>query len=509
MRRLLPYLAPWLAFAALVCFEQDYLWTAQEQSLFLHTKLFFQQSMVASGGLLSWAGAYLTQFFYYPMLGAGILCLLWAFLMLLLKQAFRLPRRWMLLTLIPVGMLLLADVQLGYWVYFLKLQGHLYVATLGFLALSLLVWAFNALPLGGACRPLFVVAVTVVGYPLLGFYALLAALLMALLSWRQGRRGQMVALAAVLSIIAVPLIAYWQFYHQTPLHRIAFTALPVFVHNGVADAKCYLPYVVLVAWLVVAALSYHPERQEAVASRRGTWFQGFLLVAMLLCIVAGWQKDDNFHRELAMRRQMEQHDWKAMLTTIKQAKDEPTRAMSMMKNLALQRTGRLQHDMAAYPDGFRRPAAVFPIHTVHTIGKMLYLQYGIPNYCYRWCMEDGVEYGWNVEALKLMTKCSLINGETTAAQRYLSLLKRTDFHRQWAMKYEAYLRQPSLMAQDAEFKAIAPLLRTDEFLTSDQSQLEPFLIEHLASAPGDTPEQRELRAVYFRFYFNRNRYVEK
>jgi hypothetical protein len=108
-----------------------------------------------------------------------------------------------------------------------------------------------------------------------------------------------------------------------------------------------------------------------------------------------------------------------------------------------------------------------------------------------------------------MVKCSLLNGETMAAQRYLSLLKKTLFHRQWAQRYQAYVRQPRLMINDAEFKAIFPLLRDDDFLTSDQSQLELFLIEQLASSPGRTAEQRELAAFCYRMYMNRFKYVEK
>ncbi len=81
---------PFLAAVLLALFEADMLWIAQEQNLLLHTQLFFDQQMVKAGGLLTWMGCYLTQFFYYPMLGAGVLCLLWAFLMWLLQRVFRL-----------------------------------------------------------------------------------------------------------------------------------------------------------------------------------------------------------------------------------------------------------------------------------------------------------------------------------------------------------------------------------------------------------------------------------
>lgn len=150
-------LLPWAGLLAgcglMAACEHDLLWVAQEQSLFLATPMFFQQCIELPGGGLSWAAAFLTQFFHYPMLGAGLMGLLWAFLMWLLKRAFDIPRGWMWLTLLPVAMLLLGCVELGYWVYFLKLRGHLLVATLGCMGAALLFWAYRGCLAGWASPP--------------------------------------------------------------------------------------------------------------------------------------------------------------------------------------------------------------------------------------------------------------------------------------------------------------------------------------------------------------------
>ena len=108
-----------------------------------------------------------------------------------------------------------------------------------------------------------------------------------------------------------------------------------------------------------------------------------------------------------------------------------------------------------------------------------------------------------------MVLCSLINGEFTAAQHYINLLKKTDFHRSWARHYEDMLYRPPLIASDPALKPILPLLRNDNFLTSDQSQLEHFLIEHILSAPGNTREQQELTRFTMRYYrTNRSKIIE-
>ena len=60
VKRLLPYLFPLIAAILLVVLESDMLYALQEQHLFLHSTLFFEQQIVNAGGLLTWVGCYLT-----------------------------------------------------------------------------------------------------------------------------------------------------------------------------------------------------------------------------------------------------------------------------------------------------------------------------------------------------------------------------------------------------------------------------------------------------------------
>ena len=75
----------------LLSVESDLLWKTQQNSLFLHSSLFFKQTMAVSGGLLSYLGAFFTQFFYYPWVGVVMLCGWWLLLMWLTKRAFSIP----------------------------------------------------------------------------------------------------------------------------------------------------------------------------------------------------------------------------------------------------------------------------------------------------------------------------------------------------------------------------------------------------------------------------------
>ena len=193
MKRLLKPIVLWLATVAVVAValltvEADLLWKVQQHNVFLNTSLFFQQMMTVPGGMLSYLGTFFSQHFYYPWVGVILLCGWWLLLMWLTKRAFNIPVKWAILTVIPVAILLVANMDMGYWVYFMKLPGYFYVATIGTTAAVGLVWAFRSLKeqwkYYTLYAALFMVITCAVGYPLLGVYALGAVFIMAVMAWR-------------------------------------------------------------------------------------------------------------------------------------------------------------------------------------------------------------------------------------------------------------------------------------------------------------------------------------
>ena len=169
MKERLKWAGPALLIAALavaayclLAYESEYLWKVQELNLHLHTPLFLKQQMVTSGWLLTWLGTWFTEFFYHPWLGVTLLCLLWALLMAVLWRTFRVPLKWAVVLLIPVAALLVSDVDLGYWIYYLKLRGHFFAATIGTTLAALAVWLYRLMPARLLMRPLFMVLSTAV-----------------------------------------------------------------------------------------------------------------------------------------------------------------------------------------------------------------------------------------------------------------------------------------------------------------------------------------------------------
>ena len=511
MKRLF-HVALWLvalmaAGGGLLLFESDLLWKVQEMNLFLTTPLFFEQQMVVAGGLLVWLGTFLTQFLYYPWLGVLLLCGLWLLLMGLTMRTFRLPREWAVLPLLPVALLLVANVDQGYWVYVLKLRGSFFIPTIGTLAVVALLRGWRALPQRFGLPAIGIALTAAIGYPLLGVYALAAALLMGVWAWRLRKGGERIAdsVVAVTAVVAVPLLCYRYVYYQTRLDDIYWAGLPLYSIDKAYPAY-YLPYVLLAACYLAFVMVYQrkwlcggiSKGRFVVVSRA---VSGSLLVLAIVGVVLSWYKDDNFHRELKMQRCIEQTDWEGVLKVSSRLNGEPTRAIVLMRNLALARLGRQSKEMYGYRNGQKRPNAPFTPHLVQTIGAMLYYQYGLTNYSYRLGMELGVEYGWRACFLKLMARNALMNGEYEVARKYTGQLRHTLFFGDWADEAEALADHPDEVVKGPERNPIAHMMRYASDLTSDDGNVEGFLMKSLANTLHHDPyfqEQALIAALWMK-----------
>ena len=473
----------------LLAYESEYLWKVQDLNLFLDTPLFLKQQMVSSGWLLTWLGTWFTEFLYHPWLGVMLLCLLWALLMAVLLFTFRVSLKWCLVLLVPIAALLIANVDLGYWIYYMKLRGIFFAGTIGTTLAVASVWIYRLLPAKLYLRPLYMVLSTAVLYSLIGFYGLLSTLLMTVITWRlkdMTTSGRVVAtVVGLLCIVFWPLYYYNFVFYQTNLANIWWTGLPLFVIDKEYPAY-YIPYYILIGSLLALALMYR-RQSPALLTRPAVWAgcQAVLLVAVVWSVQHFWYRDYNFHKELRMLQCVERLDWQGVLDEAVYAEEEPTRAIVMMKNLALFRLGRQGDEMYRYKTGAKASSTPIPVSMTQVFGRSVYYHYGLLNYCYRWCLEDGVEYGWRAEYLKFLTRCALLNGEYRVARKYIDLLKHTRYHREWTERYEKFLNNAKAIQADSEFQPILHLMKSDDILGSDNGLPEKFLMTQFVSVESD------------------------
>ncbi len=506
MKRYIPILL-WLGALLLIAFallryESDLLWKVQQYNLFLDTPFFFRERMLESGGFLSYVSCYFTQYFYHPWLGVLILCGWWMLLMWLIKRTFCISSQWAIVALIPVAILLVADMCLGYWHYFMRLRGYFFVPTIGTTVAVAMLWVFRALPQRLWLRIVWLFVVIALGYPLFGIYALVAALLMVIWVWRLSnnrKQNAVLTIVALLLIIAIPLLCYRYVYYQTHSADIWTTALPAFIIQE-SYPHYYIPYYLLGGFFLLMVIitngaSSKPSigKGELLQKPIYRWgMQGLIVVALIAGVWYFWYKDDNFHHELAMHHCLEQSDWEGILREGQKQNGEPTRSIVVMHNLALSRLGRQLDEMYTFPEGSKRCNTPIPFNMFyHIFGRTIYYQYGMLNDSHRRCLEDGVEYGWHVEILQYMARCSMLSGEKMAARKVLNLLRHTKYYDKWADDMQQLLEQPKLIAENREMGPITHLLHYKNALGFDSGDVERYVMNSLSRQDSFDPYFQE------------------
>lgn len=509
MKNLTKFIVPLFMVVALVTMgllvlhtESQVLFRMQELSLWLPTRHFYETSIIYPGGTLTWSAAMMTQFFFHPWLGISLMLLCWGLTMVLLCYQFHLRGPWRLLTLLVPLALLACLVQTGYWIYYQKLQGHVWVPTLGVLFSAFLAIIHLLLPRRWM-KVCWFLLVGLLGYPLMGAWWALALALMIVPRHLRMERSEAVNVALAIAFVTiVPPIMVQQFYGQVEMKQAYLAAMPCFQFG---DMDCsiyrYSYYALALAFVVCALPGLIYRNSEATYKElRLSWLLSIAFIGLACFGVSNrWYRDTNFHKEVAMNNAIERLDWEDVLRImLSQEMGDPmppTRVMVMMKNLALFRLGRAGDDMFRYPEGSEQQNAPWKVRMTQVGGKLLYYQYGKAGFSYRWCMEDGVEFGWSVDVLKYMTKNSLITHDWEVARKYIDLLKKTLYHRQWAERYEALIGHPERMAEDPEMKPIIPMADFGDRLDGDNTLVELYLLRTFSSGFGADPGYQEMTLI--------------
>ena len=507
-----------LAGLALVGQESELMLRSQEINLWLPTTAFWESLSQYPGWGVTWLSCYLTQFFYHPWLGTTLMVLLWLGITVLLVRAYHLNGAWRLLPLLVCAALMAAYVQTGYWVYFQKLPGHMMVPSVGLFLATLALWVASLirnrwLHLG------WTIVVGLLAYPLMGMWGLGATILAGTQHLTRGQRPKaadaLAPLVALLLVVVVPRICYQHFFVAANADYLYVAAMPSMrVAMESFDVYRHPYYAMALAVVLSFAASFLPMR-----NRRGAILSWGLAAALLivahLSVKHVWYHDTNFQKEMAMNRLVDEGRWEEVLAVARDGRSDvkPTRLMVCYKNIAIFRLGRAGNEMYHYPEGSTPQNAPWKMHLPQVGGKHLYYQFGKANFCYRWCMEDGVEYGWSIETLKLMARTSLLNREWAVARKYLNLLRRTTFHRAWAERYAAVLDHPEAMdlrTLETSIQEGKPLLNerlTNEFvpimhlmnyrdrLDGDNGLVEMYLLSTFSHGNGTDPYFQELTLI--------------
>ena len=433
-----------------------------EMSLFEPTGLFFRQFLYYPGGLLRYAGAWLTQLMYYPWLGSTAIILLWLILAFLIRKAFRLSGHAAPLALIVPFALLVSVVQIDEAWVSMKTTGYIFSNTLGFIftAVALLLYRLNSR------RPVIATAIAclcAVCYFIAGYFALLGGLLCTITAVRTAVKEKShihyaTAILTVPLIIALPPLYYTYFHGNTVDNDYLYLkGLPDLMMESY-DIYLWKPFIISTAVLLVlsliSGLSFLKKQKAA------SW----LSIAAVCCGMwwgfSAEHKSEQIRATVLMLQHLERNDWEGILKIMERIKEPPNYTMRMLKNLAYANLWYQQEDLTSYTP--QRADARHSERFTMTAFVNVPVFYNMArfNESYRWAMEHTVQYGKRVFFLKYMVKDALMNGETRLAKRYNDILLSTMFHRKWAENMNRYIEDPSLIATSPEFSNVVAVINT-------------------------------------------------
>ena len=487
------------AWVFLVGKNADTLFFMQDRGYWNDSMVYFDHCMRMPGGFLSWAGSYLTQYFYYPAYGAAILILLWMLSFCVAWRSFHVRLELTFLLFIPLVALLCTEVHLGYWAYFMKDIDYSFYHSLGyFFALLLSVDYFRKLKYGGYIQ---MILVPVLFYYPLGVYALLATVLIAFRMFKDNWRSDWKAFILMFAMLGiVPLLETYGTTLMRPDQPWLF-GLKRFEIGPVRDYRLEAPLV----WLICSSLLI-----PLLGKKKGESFgpKGLVISQLLMLVLAfGSYKevsdlnftDSNYHAELKMLRAVDEQRWDDVLSEFRVARGNPSRMMVMYRDIALLNKGELL-SRYQYNNRPANPTVMsdsIVVRLCDTTGDFIYYNFGETCFGIRRAIERCMHYGFSYYTLRVLARCALINGEYDNVRKYLRLLEHSTFHKEWARELRPYLEDTTLIASSPRFGLVKRLYNGGSSMVgSDDYYVEPTIIHKLAHTATDNPEILDLALAY-------------
>lgn len=182
-------------------------------------------------------------------------------------------------------------------------------------------------------------------------------------------------------------------------------------------------------------------RRRPGSLRRSIAFAVSFLPALLVCYLP-LHPLGGTEEEMAYDYQLRQGDWRAIL---RQYTQQPPRSMACNSAAALAffKTGQMDEQTLVHAVPVTRK--VLSGRTASFIMSDIYMETGLVSMAQRCAfeaMESIEDFNKSGRALVRLTECSLVNGQTEVALKYIALLEKTVFYRRWASRMRQWAEHP-------------------------------------------------------------------
>lgn len=469
-------------------FNKFHLIYQEQTQLFLFDRNYFLGFLSKPGGLISYFGAFCTQFFAVSWLAAllvtGAVLAIYALVKLVVRSIGLRSAVW---ALVPAVLIVALQSSATYPL------GN----TLGFLiALAFIAAYMRIKPI--RIRVGFGIAGLVLLYIACGGYWLVSAsaCFMHELLFRRSKFRFVIAGAYAVLAACAPYFAGRHFYAvgfagswTNPIPSV----LPVPLGFELFFVLAYVPFL-----MAVAAIREAFPAKVKVAAHSEIGKNGILKAILSAVILVGLPAAAYDYKSeciLGMDHYAQTEKWDRVLTF---AKLYPgvNRLVTYYANLALSKTGRLGDEMFAYPQngsaGLFLPCDAVPQDLF--FGGDLSYHLSFVSAAYRFAFESMVVNGPTPRSLKRLTITSLINRDYPQAQKYLAVLGKTLLYRTWASRYSAFLDNKQEPFPDNELAEKRRFAVVSDFWLEDN-----LTVKHLDKLLQDHPDNKAALDYYLAY----------
>lgn len=479
-------LLPTLLFVAALLFfglcYPHHLHFQEQYQMFLFDVGYMKDIVAVPGGVADLAGRFLTQFFLYAWVGATVMALLLCAVFVLSLKIAR--QGWFQgLSLLPVVCL---------WIYFCD-ENALLGAITAFLFALLADWGISSIGNNAVRMGLRIISAPLL-YWAIGPIAVVTVVLGLISSLqKQEKKECLVALIAMLVLAVTPLAA--QYCVAVPLERL-------YVSPHYHRYSHIVPYLL---WLAAAAVVFVPLFPVTSANR---WMTVSVWILMFCSGGVAVKMNYNQASEVVMS-----YDFMARFQQWNRIIDKanttaPRNALSCTAlNLALGMKGHLADRMFEFPqNGLAGLLPAFerdPVSPLTT--SEAYYQLGMINTAQRYVFEAQeaiMDYQKSSRCFMRLAETNIISGNYEVARKYLQVLSKTLFYRNWAAQRIALLYDEEAIAQHPEYGRLRTLMPDQDYIFQENDIA--LLLGHQVMANGSN----RLAYEYLQLGFLLNRDLE-
>jgi hypothetical protein len=462
-RTIVTHSSPMVMFSALLVFiisvlyfnffGRGLLFHQESSSLFIFSGDYLRKFADRPGGMLVYAGYFLTQFYHNIFLGSllisGMLVSVYLVIISIVRTIGTKKSLKPAFALIPVGALMLLQTRYDFQAYNL----------IGFLLV--LSWFRLALSSEKLIAQLIITVLLVPIYYLAGSFVLVLAGLYFMYILVKPKNTSWWLPAVFISIYGIATFFIFRNYifFQTGKKLLLD---PLFL-NETHRLTIYL--LLLSIYLVMI---------PALVSFSGNWLNGlpasrklrlitipsiFLLLVTLLLVSYDSGTDD----VMRVEKLAENHEWDKVIREQERLQSDNI-VIQYYYNLALAEKGELCNRMFFAP----QTSGIFSL-TLSRAGEQasramyFYYSVGLIAEAHHLAYESMVQHGYRPENIKMLIRTELINGNYKVAERYLNVLRQTLYYGNWAVKYSRLLNRPDLIETDPELGSKLKLIPTKDF----------------------------------------------